>query len=112
MLVISNNPTLLNKLIEYNRKTAQSITGWILAKDVKEILWLTLIVILSNFVILGFCKLIGITQKISDFYDIKADEELSQFFYRIIDGIKSWLKAHRVYLATIAWGYFLSIFHF
>lgn len=83
LLVISNNQTLLNKLIEYNRKTAQSVTRWILAKDIKEILWLMLIVILSNFIILGICKLIGISQKISNFYDIRADEELSQFFYRI-----------------------------
>lgn len=102
LLVISNNQTLLNKLIEYNRKTAQSVTRWILAKDIKEILWLMLIVILSNFIILGICKLIGISQKISNFYDIRADEELSQFFYRITNGIKSWLKAHQVYLATIA----------
>lgn len=112
LLVISNNQTLLNKLIEYNRKTAQSVTRWILAKDIKEILWLMLIVILSNFIILGICKLIGISQKISNFYDIRADEELSQFFYRITNGIKSWLKAHQVYLATIAWGYFLAIFSF
>lgn len=112
LLVISNNQTLLNKLIEYNRKTAQSVTRWILAKDIKEILWLMLIVILSDFIILGICKLIGISQKISNFYDIRADEELSQFFYRITNGIKSWIKAHRVYLATIAWGYFLAIFSF
>lgn len=112
LLVISNNQTLLNKLIEYNRKTAQSVTRWILAKDIKEILWLMLIVILSNFIILGICKLIGISQKISNFYDIRADEELPQFFYRITNGIKSWIKAHRVYLATIAWGYFLAIFSF
>ncbi|UXI84635.1 hypothetical protein NYZ94_11845 [Ligilactobacillus salivarius] len=112
LLVISNNQTLLNKLIEYNRKTAQSVTRWILAKDIKEILWLMLIVILSNFVVLGIGKLTGISQKISGFYDIKADEELSQFFYRITNGIKSWLKAHQVYLATIAWGYFLAIFSF
>src|SRR5699024_11967977 len=38
LLVISNNQTLLNKLIEYNRKTAQSVTRWILAKDIKEII--------------------------------------------------------------------------
>lgn len=112
LLVISNNQTLLNKLIEYNRKTAQSVTRWSLAKDIKEILWLMLIVILSNFIILGICKLIGISQKISNFYDIRADEELPQFFYRITNGIKSWIKAHRVYLATIAWGYFLAIFSF
>ena len=112
LLVISNNQTLLNKLIEYNRKTAQSVTRWILAKDIKEILWLMLIVILSNFIILGICKLIGISQKISNFYDIRADEELPQFFYRITNGIKSWIKVHRVYLATIAWGYFLAIFSF
>ena len=71
-----------------------------------------LIVILSNFVILGICKLTGISQKISDFYDIRVDEELPQFFYRITNGIKSWLKAHQVYLATITWGYFLAIFSF
>lgn len=112
LLVISNNQTLLNKLIEYNRKTAQSVTRWILAKDIKEILWLMLIVILSDFIILGICKLIGISQKISNFYDIRVDEELPQFFYRITNGIKSWIKAHRVYLATIAWGYFLAIFSF
>ena len=112
LLVISNNQTLLNKLIEYNRKTAQSVTRWILAKDIKEILWLMLMVILSNFIILGICKLIGISRKISNFYDIRVDEELPQFFYRITNGIKSWLKAHRVYLATIVWGFSLSIFSF
>src|SRR5699024_12824559 len=36
LLVISNNQTLLNKLIEYNHKTAQNITRWKLAKNIKE----------------------------------------------------------------------------